>query len=304
MMLRRLLAGGSLWLAVLVLLLSPAPLRGAGQPIAPQAVAPAVQVPQVPNYQLLSNPSMEIYDAPYGQYLGINCQVASGWQRFWYDGPEPYWMDTRVFANSQLGCGWVERIAGDTSQMILSTEPYTAGLWQQVSGLTPGVGYGFHAAMVTIFQTSAQAPVHGTMIKDVGLDPTGGTDPRAPQVVWSEPGVQDQAWDITRFTAAYAQGPTVTVFVRVTSPNPSGGLPLLNQSFLDSALLARTAQVSAMSPPVSDAEQFEVRWDNAVPSPGIATDFGRGPGRSTTTVHTSPVPIVPRATRRLGSAWS
>ncbi|MGD8794388.1 MAG: hypothetical protein PVF47_17695, partial [Anaerolineae bacterium] len=195
--------------------------------------------------------------------------MASAWQRVWEGDAEPCWMDTRVFAASHLGGGWVERIEGETSQLIVSTEPYTAGIRQQVGGLTPGLGYGFHAAMLTIFQTSAQDPVHGTMIKEVGIDPTGGTDPQSQAIVWSLPDGHDQGpWDVERVTAAYAQAPTVTVYIRVTSPYPSGGLPLMNLSFLDSAILARTGSVSAVSPPLSQATDFLVRWDNAVPSPG------------------------------------
>jgi len=45
---------------------APAPL-----PDAPR-VAPADDV-----YQLLTNPGLESYDAPYGQFQGIDCQVAS-----------------------------------------------------------------------------------------------------------------------------------------------------------------------------------------------------------------------------------
>ena len=127
----------------------------------------------VQDYNLLDNPGLEVYDPPYGQYDGVDCQVGTGWQRFWYDGPEPGWIDARVFASSHLGTGWVEKIEGETCQLVVSTEPYTAGLLQQVTGMTPGVGYGFHAAMLTIFQTSAQTPVDGTMIKQVGMDPTG-----------------------------------------------------------------------------------------------------------------------------------
>ena len=257
------LARGSLWLFALVVILAPAPLGGANE----SAAAPPPE-PRAPDYQLLINSSLEEYDPPYGQYEGVDCQVASGWQRFWYGGPEPYWMDCRVFADSPLGTGWVEAIDGDTSQMIISTEPYTAGLWQQVGGLTPGVSYGFHAALLTIYQTSDQEPVHGTMIKEVGIDPAGGTDPLSPDVVWSEPNGLDQTLDVTRITAATARSSTVTAFIRITSPHPSGGLPLLNQSFLDSAILAQTAQVSANSPGVSGAESFQVRWDNAVSSPG------------------------------------
>jgi hypothetical protein len=211
---------------------------------------------------------MEVYDAAYSLYDGVACQVASGWQRFWYGGPEPCWMDTRVFAGSHLGGGWVERIQGDTSQLIISTDPYNAGLRQRITGLTPGVGYGFHAAMLTIYQTSAPPSEHGTMIKQVGMDPTGGVDPQSPTVVWSEPDDHDEGpWDIDQRTAVYAQGPALTVFIRVISPLESGGLPFLNYSFLDSAILAETPQVSATSPAVSDTPTFTVRWDNAVPAP-------------------------------------
>jgi hypothetical protein len=225
-------------------------------------------VPESPEYQLLSNPGMEAYDAPYGQFEGANCQVASGWERFWYDGEEPFWMDTRVFAATK-GNGWVEKIEGDTSQMIISTEPYTAGLRQRVTGLTPGVGYGFHAAMLTIFQTSFPPAIHGRMIKQVGIDPTGGTDPEASTVVWGEPDDHDEwPWDVRGITAAYAQGPAMTVFIRVISPYESGDPSLLNQSFFDSAILAKTPTVSAVSPAESAATTFQVHWNNAVVAPG------------------------------------
>ena len=224
--------------------------------------------PIVNQYQLLVNPGMEVYDPPYTQYRGADCQVASGWEPFWYGGPEPYWMDTRVFA-SNLGTGWVERIEGATSQMILATEPYTAGLQQQVTGLMPGVGYGFHAAMLTIFETSAPPAVDGTMVKEVGMDPTGGTDPQASTVIWSEVDDHDEGpWSIDLRTAVYAEAPTMTVFIRVTSLYESGGWPLVNLSFLDSAILAETPQVTATSPVVAEEPAFIVNWDNAVAAPG------------------------------------
>jgi hypothetical protein len=225
-------------------------------------VAPAEEI-----YQLLSNPGLEAYDPPYDHFYDVPCQVATGWQRFWTGEDRPCWMDTRVFAASHLGGGWVERMEGETSQMILSTQPYDAGLWQQVGGLVPGKGYGFAAAMLTIFQTSAQDAVHGTMLKQVGIDPTGGTDPLSPDVAWSQPDDYDQAWDVDSITAAYAQAPTVTVFARVNSLYPSGGLPFLNLSFIDSAILAETGTVSAVAPASSAEASFTVRWDNAVPSP-------------------------------------
>jgi len=231
------------------------------------AAGPAPQAETL-GYQLLVNPGVELYDPPYAQYRDADCQVASGWQRFWSGDLEPAWMDTRVF-DRYLGCNcWVERIEGQTSQLLVSTEPYNAGIRQQVGGLVPGLGYGFHAAMLTIFQSSAAPVVDGTMIKQVGMDPTGGTDPQAPSVVWCEPDDRDEAWSINLRTAAYAQSPTMTVFIRVISPFESGGWPYVNLGFLDSAILARTPVVTATSPAVSAVPTFTVRWDNAVAAPG------------------------------------
>jgi len=226
-------------------------------------------------YQLLTNPGVESYEPPYGQFEGVNLQVASGWQCFYYGGPEPYWMDTRVFAYSHLGAGWVERIEGETSQMIFATEPYTAGIQQQVTGLTPGVGYGFHAAMLTIFQTGKKS-TDGTMIKQVGMDPMGGIDPQAPAVVWSEADDRDRVWSVDLRTSVLAEAPTMTVFIRVSSPYASGAPSIRNQSFLDSAILAQTPVVTATSPAVSDVPTFTVNWDNAVPAPGCVRLKWRG----------------------------
>ncbi|MCL7455319.1 MAG: hypothetical protein M8467_19975, partial [Anaerolineae bacterium] len=227
--------------------------------------------PQVPlsttGFQLLANPGLEYFGDPYDEYNGVDCQVATYWQRFWDESiPVPFWMDTRVFAASQ-GSSHVERIEGDTCQLVLSTEPYAAGLWQRVTGLTPGLGYGFHAALLTIFQSSAQPPVDGTMIKQVGIDPTGGIDPGSPDIIWSEPNGDDKAWDLHNRTAVFAQSPEATVFIRVISPYPSGDPSLLNLSILDSAILAQTGSVTAVSPEASEETQFTVRWDNAVASP-------------------------------------
>jgi len=182
--------------------------------------------------------------------------------------PQNLGFDINV-AGSHLGGGWVERIQGETSQLVISTQPYTAGILQRVTGLTPGVGYGFHAAMLTIFQTSAPPSSHGTMTKQVGMDPTGGLDPLAATVIWSAPDDHDEGpWDINQRTAVYAQGQAMTVFVRVISPHESGDLPFLNYSFLDSAILAQTPQVRATSPALSETPTFSVRWDNALPAPG------------------------------------
>lgn len=264
---------------LLALFLLPPALAALDRPPSPDSAIPSFAGPEshlAPDYQLLTNPGLESYNPPYAQFEGVDCQVASGWQRFWEgDAPEPCWMDCRVFASSHLGSGWVERIEGETSQLIVATEPYTAGLRQTVTGLTPGASYGFHAAMLTIYQTSAPPAVDGTMIKQVGLDPSGGTDPQAPGVVWCDPDDHDEGpWSVDLRTAAFAESPTMTVFIRVISPHPSGGLPYLNLSFLDSAILALTPVVTATSPAASEAPTFTVNWDNVVTAPGLKKFMG------------------------------
>ncbi len=235
---------------------------------------PALSATSEADFQLLDNPGMEEAFDPYGfefRDSGVACKVAVGWVRFGDIEPRPCWMDAREFAHLIAGTDHVERITGETSQVIISNESYAAGIYQQVGELTPGLPYGFHAAMMTIYQTSAGDPQPGHMIKQVGIDPTGGTDPNAPTVVWSEPQDLDYGWDTQRRTSAVAASDTMTAFIRVIADDP-GEWPYLNQSFFDSALFARTATVSAVSPEQSLTTSFIVRWDNAEASPGAVVD--------------------------------
>ena len=210
--------------------------------------------------QLLVNPDMEQAFVPYENDCAWEpCQVAWGWSRFWDNDLEPCWMDARDFAHNVMNSDWVERIKGDTSQVIFSTEPYEAGIYQQVSGLTPGSPYGFTAAMLTIYESSANPRDDGKMIKQVGMDPTGGTDPDAPSVVWSEPDGRDKIWDLGSRAAVVAASDKVTAFIRVDSPY-GVSWPYVNQSFLDGALLAQTATAWISASEVSLDDTFVVDW--------------------------------------------
>jgi hypothetical protein len=101
---------------------------------------------------------------------------------------------------------------------------FSAGIYQQVK-VTPGVVYqtdiGWAAARCN-FQTC------GNMERRLGLDPNGGTDPRAPSVVWSRTESGGDKWpDLT--VSARATGPVMTVFVWVHHPSSSG----LDEIYLD-----------------------------------------------------------------------
>ena len=209
--------------------------------------------------QLLVNPDMEQAFATYAADCDWEpCQVAAGWTRFGDIPPRPCWMDARVFADVVMDSDWVEKIKGETSQVIFSEYPHVAGIYQQVH-VTEGLPYGFTAAMMTIYQSSAQPRDDGHMIKKVGMDPTGGINPRAATVVWSAPDGRDKIWDVDSRMALVATSDTMTVFIQVESPYRVSW-PYVNQSFLDGALLAQTATPWISSPELSPDETFVVDW--------------------------------------------
>jgi len=100
---------------------------------------------------------------------------------------------------------------------ITNGVPYIAGIYQVVP-VTPGVVYqtdiGWAAAACN-FQLC------DNMQRRLGLDPTGGTDPQAPSVLWSRIEYGADKWpDLT--VSARAAGPNMTVFVWVNRPASYG----------------------------------------------------------------------------------
>jgi len=99
---------------------------------------------------------------------------------------------------------------------MVSSGSFVAGLYQQVQA-TPGVTYW---ANVTWLVFEPAGKVDNTVGRRVGIDPTGGTDPTSPAIVWSQ-----ELWhtfESCEFkicpelqVSAAAQNSTITVFVRI-----------------------------------------------------------------------------------------
>ncbi len=154
---------------------------------------------------------------------------------------------------------------GAPSLAILSDGvPFTAGVYQEVP-VTPGVVYqtdiGWAAARCN-FQVCPN-----TMERRLGLDPAGGTDPRAPSVVWSRVEAGGDPWpDLT--VSARAEGPTMTVFVWVHHPSSSG----LDEVYLDAVgLWPDPSQPAQTSTPVPSPTPTRT------PSPVPPTDTPTAP---------------------------
>lgn len=92
--------------------------------------------------------------------------------------------------------------------MLSDGVPFRGGIYQQVA-VTPGVVYQADAGWAAVTQPNFE--------RKLGLDPTGGSDPLAPTVVWGPSPRGIDPWpDLT--VSARAKGPTMTVFVWVDHP--------------------------------------------------------------------------------------
>lgn len=140
--------------------------------------------------------------------------------------------------------------------------PYIAGIYQVVP-VTPGVVYqtdiGWAAA-------ACNGQTCDNMQRRLGLDPTGGTDPQSPSVVWSRIEYGADKWpDLT--VSARASGPNMTVFLWVNRPTSSG----LDEIFLDAVgLWPDTSQPAATNTPQPTATPTR-RPPTSTPVPATAT---------------------------------
>lgn len=146
---------------------------------------------------------------------------------------------------------------------------FRVGIYQVVNNLTPGATY--IAGVGWVPYTSPD----GSIMRQVGIDPYGGTNPTAPTVIW---GPED--WRFSRFTnlevRAVAQTPSITVFIRVYNP-VSHGADLV---FIDGANLIQDTSVPVV--PVLPA--------------GAPTNTPVPPTAEPPTPTNTPEPIPPTAT--------
>ena len=85
---------------------------------------------------------------------------------------------------------WVDNEQGDPngSQEIYFLQTFDAGLRQTVRNLTPGVYYWFRVGYFVAAKSNDDPNIDtDTIIRQVGVDLTGGTDPNSPIVIWNQP---------------------------------------------------------------------------------------------------------------------
>jgi hypothetical protein len=202
----------------------------------------------------LANPGLETFDDPYSSHDGYELRVAQNWTAFTKSGTDPKYMTNNEWA--KMTGGAAEHLEGNHSQMYWETGAFAAGIHQQVS-VTPGTAYAAQASILTIWETSATR-TEDKMLKQVGIDPNGGTDPDSLDIVWGPAEGKDVQWESVK-TSATAISSTITLFVLVTS-EASSSPSLRNQVFVDAVVLTEAPTASATSPAFSNDLSFTVEW--------------------------------------------
>ncbi len=186
------------------------------------------------------------------------------------------------FAKSCTGSAHVERISGEDSVLVEAQDlerpptpgkPFDIALYQQVSA-TVGGAYSLSGWMLSLCGGSNvpnDCPANYYMAKQLGIDPTGGTDPLAPSVVWAEnrrnfiENGQRVGWSNLRMSAV-AQAVTITVFARINSPFQWHG----NHAFIDALSLVRAPIANLTLPMTMTGATIPVQWDGEQ-SPDVTT---------------------------------
>jgi hypothetical protein len=145
-----------------------------------------------------------------------NVRVPDGWTGFWYhgrkeDGTEKEWEWRRPEA---YVISDETRYEGQKSwKCFKSYGTWEAAIYQTIPVL-PGADVTFSGRSWAWASTKddPRVSVGGSMYCKVGIDPTGGTDPQSPMIVWSEPIREMNAWVAHEITTT-ALRDNVTVFV-------------------------------------------------------------------------------------------
>jgi hypothetical protein len=158
---------------------------------------------------LITNGSMAPgHDTQYGS-------AAEGWEPFVFNGVPPQFR-------------WVgnEQIDPNGSQQIFSTNTFDAGILQTVRNLQPSVYYMFRLGYSLAAKSYSGPNVRVDSIgRKVGVDPTGGTDPKSSNVIWGPDFFDGNAAlnrpEMTMIFAARSE--RATIFLRAIARDGSGG---------------------------------------------------------------------------------
>ncbi len=202
-------------------------------------------------------------------------QIAPGWRAFYVDVRPTYARIPSYCDAADTHCGWgrpefrgvstaefAYRVHGGalTQKYFSWNRQHEAGLYQQVSGITPGTRLRFQVYMQTwsclpqsggewnVCPTSPDSNQPAPMHTKVGIDPTGGANPWSPSVVWSGEMESYDVWTAFEVEAT-AQANRVTVFTYSRADWVDTWPRIANDVYIDDASLVVVTQGAPESSP-------------------------------------------------------
>jgi len=212
---------------------------------------------------LLTNGNFNTFtNIPGRSWRGINEKVGTGWTHFYIASgtrlDKLHWLsstDYTAYFNPGSDPYELEGNTGSAQNMWSAFE-FDAGIYQKVAGLTPGTAYAFDVPLTTFWRGPGYDGRDEIMKKWVGIDPTGGTDPTKPNVIWSDVNSDDKKW-VYMDLAARAESDAMTFFIRIQAPeNSSYNHTDLDIVYIDAAKVDLAPTVTLDVATTSDTEVF------------------------------------------------
>ena len=240
-------------------------------------------LPAAPHAPAVQNPGLECSQG-YDSQAGISGLVPRGWTARLLNGA-PTLHSARVFFTGNCNNNdFVEHLESADAMVFLSQDietpplpgkPFDAVIYQRIT-VAPGTAYSLSAWMVSLcggsFNNPNDCPAGYYMAKLAGIDPTGGTNPLASSVIWTEDrrNFNESRWANLRLGAT-AQGSTITLFVRVNSPFRWHG----NHAFADAISVVRAPTAYFVNLPARAGDRITIRWDGTQSPDVLAIPGGK-----------------------------
>ncbi|MBI3740646.1 MAG: hypothetical protein HY257_02680 [Chloroflexi bacterium] len=221
------------------------------------------------------------FDAFYNQGDGSS----GAWKPFKLTNPGPtIW--------KHLTEGWPKGpsvwIYGDANQ-------FDGGVFQTVS-VSAGKGYHFEIAWAVVRYAGANVCCDSKLVRQVGIDPYGATEPRAPNIIWSDEYRGSGKFAPELAVDAHARANQITVYLRARNEYPDSRAEV----FFDTATLEENgAPPIAIAPPTATQTSSAItRASATIPRPRVANAATLTPtaSRAITETRTPTETRAPRAT--------
>ena len=206
---------------------------------------------------------------PERQARGWTVRVLSGADRLHFMDSDTFGRFLQTYYNMGYSNYHLE---GEKAQAFASQYPFSFVFSQTVT-VENGADYAFGGKVVTFWKGPGGEIDHTRIYKRIGVDPSGGNDPLAAGVVWSDWDGRDNEW-LGPTIAVTAQADRATLFIQVDNRGDNVGVQYLNTGYLDSFRFEKAPVVTLNVPDQAPPGALWVSWSAALPDPNYWSLWG------------------------------